>query len=374
MNTLSDYLYSKASRNRIPLHGTFELSPVCNFSCKMCYVRKTPGQIAGEGKRLKDWTEWLDLARQCREAGMLYLLLTGGEPFLYPNFRKLYTELHKMGFLVSINTNGSMIDEETVAWLKEYAPSRINLTVYGSSRETYQRICGNRDGYDRVCRAVDMLKEARIPMLINSSMIPENAEDLEQILQFGLNRKLNTRMATYMFPPCRRSEEESDSRFTPEQSAQMFLRKVKFIHDQHSYPQWLRKQCGSLGRVERSSEDWGTHREEYMRCRAGRSSFWVSWEGDMTACGIVPFPQVFNPFSEEFMSCWQQLTEKVRSTSVLAGCTDCTKREFCKPCVAMIQAETGDVNEKAPYLCQMTDCLISTMQKELEDIDYGQTQ
>ena len=42
---LSDYLYSKASQRRVPLMGTFELSPVCNFSCRMCYVRKTMAQI-----------------------------------------------------------------------------------------------------------------------------------------------------------------------------------------------------------------------------------------------------------------------------------------------------------------------------------------
>ena len=94
MTTLSDYLYQKASVKKVPLMGTFELSPVCNFSCKMCYVRKTPEQIRKEGKSLIPWEKWLDLAQQCRDAGTLYLLLTGGEPFLYPGFRELYQKLH----------------------------------------------------------------------------------------------------------------------------------------------------------------------------------------------------------------------------------------------------------------------------------------
>ena len=75
---LSDYLYRKASQQKVPLMGTFELSPVCNFACKMCYVRKTMQQISREGKSLIPWEKWLDLAKQCREAGTLYLLLTGG--------------------------------------------------------------------------------------------------------------------------------------------------------------------------------------------------------------------------------------------------------------------------------------------------------
>lgn len=371
MNTLSDYLYGKASQNRIPLGGTFELSPVCNFSCKMCYVRKTPGQIAGEGKRLKEWTEWLDLARQCREAGMLYLLLTGGEPFLYPNFRQLYTELHKMGFIISINSNGTLIDEETVQWLKEYAPQRINLTLYGACEETYQRICGNASGYARACKAIDLLCGAGIPVVINASMIPENGCDLEKIIAFGRERGLNTRVATYMFPPARREGEADDSRFTPEESADMFIRKVKCLYGAEKYPQWLRSQCESMGAVSQTGEDWGSHREEYMRCRAGRSSFWISWEGIMTACGIVPFPIACDPFRDDFSSCWQRLTGLVRSTPVLAGCADCDKKELCKPCVAMIQAETGTTDQKAPYLCSMTRILGEKMEKELEEMTHG---
>lgn len=369
MNTVSDYLYSKASSMKIPLGGTFELSPVCNFACKMCYVRKTPQDIAREGKRLKTWQEWLELGRQCRDAGMLYLLLTGGEPFLYPNFRELYTALHEMGLILSINTNGTMIDEETVAWLKEKAPQRVNITLYGASEDTYERICGQSSGYRRACRAIDLLREAGIPVVINASMIPENQADLEQIIHFGKKRSLNTRVATYMFPPARREGEETDSRFTPEQCAQVFLRKAKAMQTPQDYARWLENQRALHQTGEESAQDWGEHREEFMRCRAGRSSFWVSWDGSMTACGIVPFPLVCDPFREDFLACWQRLTEKVRSTAVLAGCAGCRHKELCKPCVAMIQSETGSPNEKAPYLCQLTHCLLAQIDKELEEVN-----
>ena len=182
MPNVSDYLHAKASRRKVPLSGTFELSPVCNFACKMCYVRKTPEQIRREGKALIPWQAWLELAKQCRDAGTLYLLLTGGEPFLYPGFRELYTQLHKMGFILYINSNGTMIDAQTVDWLKQIAPGRVNITLYGAGPETYQRICGHADGYQRAMDAIRMLQEANIPVVINASMIPENAGDLEAIM------------------------------------------------------------------------------------------------------------------------------------------------------------------------------------------------
>ena len=366
---LSDYLYRKASQKRVPLFGTFELSPVCNFACKMCYVRKTPAQIRQEGKELIPAEKWLELARACREEGMLYLLLTGGEPFLYPNFRELYEKLHQMGFLIYINTNGTLIDEETVQWLKAQAPCRVNITLYGSSPETYQRICGHADGYDRAMRAIRMLKEAGIPLVINASMIPENASDLESIIETGKALGIHTRVATYMFPPVRRDREVGDSRFTPEESASMYLRKMRCTMSQDAYCQMLHRQESRMETQE--ADDWGTQQEEFMRCRAGRSTFWVNWEGKMTACGMIEFPLVVNPFEMSFRDCWNRLTDKVRSTPVLKGCAGCDKRDLCSPCVAMIHGETGTIDQKAPYMCQLAESILNQMKRELEEINHA---
>ena len=35
----SRYLFGKASINKTPLSGTFEISPLCNMDCKMCYIK-----------------------------------------------------------------------------------------------------------------------------------------------------------------------------------------------------------------------------------------------------------------------------------------------------------------------------------------------
>lgn len=364
MVTVSDYLFRKASIHKIPLNGVFELSPVCNFSCKMCYVRRTQEQIRQERKRLKTWEEWLELGRKCRDEGTLFLLLTGGEPFLYPHFRELYIELKNLGLVISINSNGTMIDEETVEWLKCMPPSRINITLYGASRETYAKVCQNPDGYDKTVKAIKLLKEAGIPVVINASMIPENADDMEQIVAFAKENQLNARISTYMFPPIRREEEDSDSRFTAKESAKMCMNKYVCQLPPEEVSQYVDKQLETLQPSENDGEEtWGSHREEFMKCRAGRSSFWVSWEGEMTACGMLPFPISVYPFEDNFHDCWMQLTNKVRSTEVLKECQGCPKKEICNPCVAMIYSETGSVNKKASYLCDLTDCMIEEMQQ-----------
>ena len=90
---ITDFLFNKASGRKIPLNGTFELSPECNFACRMCYVRKTRREILTHDRPMVTLEQWLEIARQARAQGLLYLLLTGGEPFLWPDFWKLYDAL-----------------------------------------------------------------------------------------------------------------------------------------------------------------------------------------------------------------------------------------------------------------------------------------
>ena len=394
MNTLTDFLYAKAAKNKIPFGGAFELSPVCNFRCKMCYVRKTSQQLEASGQHLHDWKEWLELARKAKEEGLFYLLLTGGEPFLYPHFRELYEALHDMGLLLSINTNGSMLDEETIAWLKKKAPTRVNITLYGCSEETYGRICGNPSAFPKVVKAIKDLKAAGIPVVMNASMIPENACDLEGIIDFGKSMEINTRMATYMFPPVRRDQEESDSRFTPKESAMLYLRKQRHLLGERHYLSFLKKNMAILEedqkkwKEEKQSVDKAKTNEEkqsvdkakadkklpdhkeYMTCRAGRSSFWVSWDGNFTACGITSFPKVYQDiFTRDFKKAWLELTELTRHTPVLKECYQCENRTLCKPCAAILDAETGSVNRKSEYHCQMTEELIRLIHQDIASLE-----
>ena len=83
---VTEYLYRKATAQGAPLSGTFELTPVCNMDCKMCYVRLSR-QDQEAIAPLAEAEKWLQLAQQAKDAGMLYLLITGGEPFLHPQFR-----------------------------------------------------------------------------------------------------------------------------------------------------------------------------------------------------------------------------------------------------------------------------------------------
>ena len=98
---ITEYLYKKAALAGVPLSGTFELTPLCNMDCKMCYVKLTACQQS-KIRPLATASAWLSLAKKLKKEGMLYLLLTGGEPFLHPEFREIMQGLHEMGLLITI--------------------------------------------------------------------------------------------------------------------------------------------------------------------------------------------------------------------------------------------------------------------------------
>ena len=118
MVNISKRLWDKAGKERIPLTGTFELLPMCNLSCKMCYVRKSWKEVQEKGGLLSA-EYWLKVADEAVEQGLLYLLLTGGEPFMHGEFKKIMRGMLERGVQVSINTNGTLIDDEMAAWLNE---------------------------------------------------------------------------------------------------------------------------------------------------------------------------------------------------------------------------------------------------------------
>ena len=352
---LSQYLHWAANKKGTPLSGTFELSPCCNMDCRMCYVRKSRQEVEAAGGEITA-DHWLAMAQECRKAGTLFLLLTGGEPFLYPGFRKLYIELSKMGFLISINTNGTMISEETVNWLREVPPARMNITLYGASDETYNRLCRNPKGYSQTVRAVKLLKEAGITVKLNASMTPYNINDLDGIYQTAQELNVYVQAAAYMYPPIRKNEKNigKGDRFSAEEAGkwEAEIERRRLTGEQYQKRvEAIRKNI--LSKSGTSSEEMGEEGEP-VRCRAGKTAFWINWKGEMTPCGMMVEPVTY-PFRDGLDVAWEKLRKKTGEIRLPVKCRRCSKKDLCPMCAAAIYAETGDFATVPEYLCELTE-------------------
>lgn len=351
--TLSDHLYNKAAARRMPLSGTFELSPVCNFSCRMCYVRKTVQEVRDHPRPMLGYDDWLRIAREGREQGLLFLLLTGGEPLLWPRFWELYNALVDMGMLVAINTNGSLIDEAAVERLKCRPPRRVNITLYGGSDETYARLCGVKGVFGRVDRAVRSLRAAGIPVKLNCSLTPHNGADLERIVSYARELGVHLDLATYMFPPIRRDPDAVgiNERFTPEEAARCRLKGIALQRGDGACRRFLERVKAGCAEPPGLEEGCYDPIDGKVRCRAGSASFWITWDGYATACGMMPEPKV-DLADRGFADVWRELTERTGALRLSGVCARCENRDLCHPCAAMAAAETGRTSGVPKYLCQ----------------------
>lgn len=363
---LTEYLHMKASRTKTPISGTLELSPLCNMDCKMCYIKMSKEKQESIA-RLRTKEEWIELAQKAKEKGMLFLLLTGGEPFLVKDFKELYIELHKMGFCISINSNGTMIDEDVIEWLKHYPPMRINMTLYGASNETYGRLCNNPKGFTQVTKAISLLKENNIQVKLNCSVTPYNKDDLKQMMDFAEEHDLVIQATSYMFPPLRKDETKigQNDRFNAEDAALYGAYISAYSNGFDRFKEYINS--GQLALYD-ADDDCGVVEGDHMRCRAGITSFWMTWEGKMLPCGMIPNGGL-DPWEVGFDEAWENAKNIVSEITLPVKCAGCGKKDECRACAAMVYTETGTYDKVPQYRCEMTKNYPEACKKVLKELE-----
>ncbi len=341
----------RAATKNIPVCGTFELTPRCSLNCKMCYIRMTPEQMKPLGSELSV-DRWIKLAQEARDMGLTFLLLTGGEPFLRQDIYELLSALNAMGIIVDINSNGTLINEAVIDKLKLTPPSKINITLYGASRETYRALCGDGDAFDRVVRGIDLLREAGFLVCLNATLTPENVHELEALTQFAQSRGLVLRTTGYVMPPSRRGALEQAYRLPAKEAGEKAFQSQLLFNGEEEMRSRALKQL--------AWEDCYHETEDGIHCLAGRSQFWVSWNGKVLPCGMLPEISV-DVAVTGFRGAWEQINRTVRHLPASKECGTCPHRRICPSCAASRYCESGDVRTPSAYMCEFTKAYQASM-------------
>ena len=357
-STVERMLMDNASKKGIPINGSLELLPLCNMNCDMCYVRLSKEEMEKKG-RIRSAKEWLEIGKQMQEAGVLFLLLTGGEPLLHPEFKEIFIGLKKMGMILTINTNGTLIDEKWASFFKEYQPRRINMTLYGSDSDTYEKLCHYRQGFDKVIQAIQLLKENHIDVKIGGSITKANVDEIDRLIQIGNELDVPVRCDTYMMPATREREKpfSMQSRLDPVLAAKAHVKALKGEMEKELFHNYVEK---SLYEVEHILPDEGEH---HMHCHAGKCSFTINWQGEMRPCVIMKEPAM-SVFDHSFIEAWEYIKEKTSQIILSSKCNTCNKRTLCRTCAACALLETGSYQGKPEYMCQYVEEIYKLLVKE----------
>lgn len=366
---LSQYFHNKGVRLGLPVAGNFELTPRCNFNCKMCYIHLSKDEADRRGRELTA-DEWLGFAETARSKGLIFLLLTGGEPLIRPDFRYIYRELQKMGIMVSINTNASLIDDDYFEFFKKYPPMRFNISLYGTSEETYENLCGNRS-YEKVVKNIKRLREAEIMVKLNVLFGPSNINDMDAIRKVSEEVGIPIKPTTYLYPPVRVDKNEAGNnkaRFPAKEAAyyEMCFDKARFSHEM--FVKRTAALCRGLKTVDPDEDCDGIQTREGIQCRAGRSSFWMTWDGRMLPCGMMIEPVTY-PLRDGFDKAWSELREKTLQIFLSEDCARCPDRHACHVCAASAYSETGAFDGTPKYICEMVSELVRLYKEEYKELE-----
>src|SRR4051794_39940926 len=132
----SESLHRQVRTARAPLNGTIEVTRRCPLTCTHCYNNLAMGDRNAQLAELTT-DEHRRLLDEMAEAGCLWLLYTGGEIFARRDFLDIYTHAKRNGFIITLFTNGNLVNEAVADYLVEWRPFAVEITLYGRTRETY---------------------------------------------------------------------------------------------------------------------------------------------------------------------------------------------------------------------------------------------
>jgi len=178
MITNYDRVIRVASRAHIPLAVLFEVTHRCNLGCEHCYLTEGP---VGRPRPTREELGLDEIGRaldQLAEAGTFFLTLTGGEVFMRRDFLEILAHARSLGFSVTIFTTGTLLTPETAARVAALHPLSVEVSMYSARPEIHDRVTRIPGSHARSLRALRLLGDHGVVILIKSPLMTLNSEGL----------------------------------------------------------------------------------------------------------------------------------------------------------------------------------------------------
>lgn len=306
----------RAREKHVPIYAAFELTARCNLNCKMCYVHDQDIKRA-KSKELST-SQWKDIFDQAINEGLMFALLTGGECLLREDFEELYLYLFNRGIILSINTNGILIDEKRAAFFEKYQPERIQISIYGSSEDNYEQVTEKRM-YSKVMHAFDLLEYHHLKPDV--AITPSKYQtDFSEIMSFVANKGYSYIISPGLFSP-RDDTKDNDYSLTIDdlvtiKADERLIKGKKLI--EHSEP----------------APTPGCDCEEAIRgmpCNAGTIRAVVSYDGKMIPCMSIPEISI-SLLETSYHDAWEYIWRKMDQVVQPPMCEKCYYKKKCVYC------------------------------------------
>ena len=337
----SSQFHRRAQPERIPTEAIIEITRRCPLACAHCYNNLPMADASARSLELT-YEEHCRILDELAEIGTLWLLFTGGEIFARRDFLDIYTYAKRKGFLITLYTNGTLVTEKIADYLREWRPFSIEITLYGKTMETYERLTGIPGSYQKCLRGIQLLKERGLPLKLKTVAVTVNKHEVFEMGRYaeeelGVEFKYDSLMSPRI--DC------SDSPLAVRLSAEEV---VEFdLADAERQSAWHKLAADLQNPVV-----WG---DDVYHCGGGLSSFAVDPEGKMSIC-VLSHKDVYDLRRGSVLEGWEDFLSKVRFRKMTrpTKCTTCQIRASCGMCPANGELENGDAESPVDFLCEVT--------------------
>jgi radical SAM protein with 4Fe4S-binding SPASM domain len=342
-------VHGRAQTTRVPVNGTIEVSHRCPLQCQHCYNNLPMNDFVARARELTldDYKKLLD---ELSDLGCLWLLFTGGEIFARRDFLDIYAYAKRKGFLITLFTNGTMITEKIADFLADLRPFTIEITLYGATKETYEKLTGIPGSYERCLRGIDLLLERKLPLKLKTVALSLTKHEIPMMRQMATDRGVEFMFDAMINPRIDCSSSPLAGRLKPSEIVELDLDNPERVSE------WRR-----LARDHAPGPYVEGESRQIYQCGGGINSFAIDPYGDLSIC-VLSHVDKYN-IRDGFREGWEQylLDVRMREISRPTKCTGCGIKSMCGMCAANGELENGDAESPVDFLCQVAHLRAETL-------------
>jgi radical SAM protein with 4Fe4S-binding SPASM domain len=336
-------LHQRQAGERVPMQVSIEVTRRCPLECLHCYNNLPMGDMEAKQRELTK-EEHFKMLDELVDMGCFWLLYTGGEIFARKDFLEIYTYAKKKGFLITLFTNGTIINEQIADYLVEWPPFAIEITLYGRTRETYEALTAVPGSYDRCLRGIHLLKERGLPLKLKTVATSINKHEVVAMRRFAEEELgVEFKMDGQINPRIDCSQSPLAVRLTPEEVVALDLHSAKDLSEYRRLAKRDLENPPNLSQI-----------ETVYSCGGGMNSFAINAYGEMSICTISQ-QETFSVRQLGLSALWEGSIRELRSQkrTQVTKCVQCRIQSMCGMCPANGELENGDRESPVDFLCHV---------------------
>ena len=331
-------LLQQLQGQRYPLSGVFELTERCNLGCLHCYINQPAASQASRSRELTT-VQVTGILDQLAAAGCLFLTFTGGEVLLRPDFAEIYRHARQRGILVSLFTNATLLTPRIADLLVDWRPLSIEVTLYGDTAETYERVTGLPGSFARCRRGIELLLERGLPLTLKSVLLTTNRHELPGMRAYAGQLGVQFRYDGMLWPRLDKGQEPFEYQLPLQEMVELDRQ------DPERRQEWQKVAERFSGQMVRA--------EYVYSCGAGLQSFHIDSTGKLSICTMSRQP-AHDLLQTSFQAAWDSLGSLREEKRILdTACRTCTLGGLCTQCPGWSQAVHGDNETPVEFVCDL---------------------